>query len=119
MRVLLVTFIVLVAACAGNGKVVGKPQGLNSQFDTSISESGFKTFSLKATISRPLSVRTKTDAQAKEQRQLTQWLEQELNQKLASSGFCKDGHTEIERSIGLGFAIIRGECNDLAPARAH
>lgn len=106
------TFIctILLSACANN-RPVQKPKGVGTEFTTRISDSGLKVFRLSATTKQQLQ---SSAGSPTSDRHLSKWLEQELIRQLLSSNFCETGHTEIERSIGTGFALIRGECNELA-----
>ena len=100
--------LALITACANNAPPT-QPKGIQSQFTTRISDSGLKVFEFKA--SSQLNHRSKS---SKPTERLEAWLNHELTQQLINSQFCETGHTEIERSIGQGFAVIRGECNELA-----
>ncbi len=101
--------LALILSSCSNNTIIAKPKGADSKFDTNVSNTGLKTFSLRVTqtLNRPLQ-----NKPASQTKTLTRWMLQEIDQQLIKSQFCDNDYTEIERSIGQGFAIIRGECND-------
>ena len=46
--------------------------------------------------------------------QINEELERQLEQELAKSGFCEQGHRETERVVEPTMVYIRGECTDIA-----
>jgi hypothetical protein len=43
---------------------------------------------------------------------ITSKLENMLEQELKTTGYCRDGYTELERVIGASAVFIMGECNE-------
>lgn len=106
-----ILMILLSLGCANNDPIK-TPRGIQSEFKTSTAANNLKLFSLKVAQAhgRPPHRQQQDDKQLK---LLEKWMDQELQQQLSINNYCETGFTEIERSIGNGFSIIRGECNAL------
>lgn len=130
--------ILLLSGCANKPPVTGE---LNEIFVTDIKASGLKLFSYSITVNMSMpgadnqgrrqgkamhgggggmggggrggQAKSGTDYNAMIDR-IKQVIDENLEVKLAETGYCRDGYIELDSNIGKGRSQIRGECKEAA-----
>ena len=115
----------LISACASD-KPLPIP-GLKESFHTEVAANGAKRFTYalemqRQDIPRPVTVEDANRARISRQTMLRTGqrprgrdplpFDRALEQKLAETGFCRDGYFEIERTVSALGGEVRGECRD-------
>ncbi|MDH3830132.1 MAG: hypothetical protein OEV12_13110 [Gammaproteobacteria bacterium] len=94
----------LLTACASSGPA----PSFEDSFATDISADGTKFF----TYTRRLHKDAKTQGHRGKEKDADSALQKSVQEKLDSSGYCRDGYLALEHYEANGIIRIRGECRD-------
>jgi hypothetical protein len=96
--------IILLNACASPGPAIA----FEDSFTTEISADSTKFF----TYTRQFDKNSKSKNPRRDDKDRDTALQQSVQAKLDSSGYCRDGYLTLEHYEANGIARIRGECRD-------
>ena len=128
-NLLIILFVpMMLVACASNQTI--KPE-IEEIFVTDIKPNGIKLFSYTVTVSRSSGSRSGTGGGKRggeggkqgggatgrpDRESMMKGIEEELDARLAETGYCREGYIVLGRRIDRGRSFIRGECKEGATA---